>query len=117
MKNNNIIVLPLIPKIAESNYLSTNKDEKEIKKKNNNNPLKIRINIIIIIINNGYWARSPIFLLVELDLKKNLGFLGFFGFFGFFWVFWVFWVFSGFFGFFGFFGLLNYFFVVSLKKI
>lgn len=53
MKNDNIIILPLIAKMAESNYLSTNKDEKEIKNNNNNNPLKIKINIIIIIINNG----------------------------------------------------------------
>ena len=58
MKNNNIRILPLILKMAESNYLSTNKDEEDIKNNNNNNPLKIKINIIIIIINNEDWAQS-----------------------------------------------------------
>ena len=57
MKNNNIRILPLILKMAESNYLSTNKDEEDIKNNNNNNPLKIRINIIIIIKNNRNWAQ------------------------------------------------------------
>lgn len=47
MKNNNIRILPLILKMAESNYLSTNKDEEDIKNNNNNN-LKIKINIILI---------------------------------------------------------------------